>query len=168
MGEKAKFKMESEREIRNGFMNLVVSVANQLVKRTTEVPKAVDAAADAEKKEDSTVINYLDGVGEEWRAFVDGQLKLSNDNNNKTLGGSTTNKSEPEDQDDSNYDVQMEKIMARFTNFNQILSQGNTVDDDDDDDDDDEGTKDDDSEEKKSDAKKETFDEDTGTERDRS
>ena len=68
------------------------------------------------------MINYLEGVGEEWRAFVDGPLKLSNDNNNKTLGGSTTNKAEPEDQDDSNYDVQMEKIMARFTNFNQILS----------------------------------------------
>lgn len=32
--------------------------------------------------------------------------------------------------------------MARFTNFNQILSQGNTVEDDDDDDDDDD-TKDD-------------------------
>ena len=160
--------MESEREIRNGFMNLVVQVANQLVKRTTEVPKAADGAADAEKKEDSTVITYLEGVGEEWRAFVDGQLKHSNDNNNKTLGGSTTNKSEPEDPDDSNYDVQMEKIMARFTNFNQILSQGNTVDDDDNsDEDDEEGTKDDESEEKKSEAKKDTFDDD-GEERDRS
>jgi hypothetical protein len=29
---------------------------------------------------------------------------------------------EDEEKDDSNYDVQMEKIMARFTNFNQILS----------------------------------------------
>ena len=59
--------------------------------------------------------------------------------------------------------------MARFTNFNQILSQGNTVDDDDNsDEDDEEGTKDDETEEKKSEAKKDTFDEDTGEARDRS
>jgi hypothetical protein len=75
------------------------------VKRTTEAAAKTADATDAEKKEDSTVITYLEGVGEEWRAFVDGQLKSSNDNNNKTLGGSTSNKPEPEDQDDSNYDV---------------------------------------------------------------
>jgi hypothetical protein len=45
----------------------------------------------------------------------------------------------------------MEKIMARFTNFNQIISQGNSNDDDDDDDDDDDTTHED---------KDQTFDED--------
>jgi hypothetical protein len=35
------------------------------------------------------------------------------------LGGSVNrNNEEEEDKDDTNYDVQMEKIMARFTNFN--------------------------------------------------
>jgi hypothetical protein len=37
----------------------------------------------------------------------------------------------------------MEKIMARFTNFNQILSQGSATQDDDDDDDDEENTQED-------------------------
>ena len=44
--------------------------------------------------------------------------------------------SEEDDKDDNNYDVQMEKIMARFTNFNQILSSGNSQEDDDDDEED--------------------------------
>lgn len=33
------------------------------------------------------MIEYLDGCGEEWRAFVDDELKKSNENNNKVLGG---------------------------------------------------------------------------------
>jgi len=49
--------------------------------------------------------------------------------------------------------------MARFTNFNQILSQGNTVDDDEEDDDDDENTQDDDKDDKDKKEDK-NFDED--------
>ena len=64
-------------------------------------------------------------MGEEWRAFVDDELANSNTNNNKTLGGSTKiDDGENSNGDDPNYDDQMEKIMQRFTNFNQILSQG--------------------------------------------
>ena len=140
MSEQANFQMESERNIRNGYMALVVSVSNKLQKKYR-----------GEDQEDSVVSEYLDGVGEEWRAFVDDELKKSNENNNKTLGGCTTrnNMSEEDEKEDSNYDVQMEKIMARFTNFNQILSQ--TAGNDDDDDDDDEDTQED---------KDENFDED--------
>jgi len=132
MSEKANFQMESERNIRNGFMALVISVSNKLQKKYR-----------GEEQEDNVVSDYLDGVGEEWRAFVDDELKKSNENNNKTLGGCTTrnNMSEEDEKEDSNYDVQMEKIMARFTNFNQILSQ--TAGNDDDDDDDDEDTQED-------------------------
>jgi len=84
MGGQAWFTMESQRKIRNGFMNLVVQVSNQLKKRV-EAPKDSD-----EKTEDPTVSSVLDAAGEEWRAFVDGELKSSNDNNAKNLGGSTT------------------------------------------------------------------------------
>jgi hypothetical protein len=42
--------------------------------------------------------------------------------------------SDDEEKDDSNYDVQMEKIMAIFTNFNQILSQGSSNEEEEDDD----------------------------------
>ena len=65
------------------------------------------------------------------------ELKKSNDNNKRPLGGSVSSRlSEEDDKDDNNYDVQMEKIMARFTNFNQILSSGGSQEEDDDDEED--------------------------------
>jgi len=132
MGDKAFFKMESERKIRTGYMGLVVTISNKFQKK-------YELIQNMEKPESTNIVDYLDSVGEEWRAFVDVELKKSNERNNKTLGGSTTKSSNEEDEEkeDSNYDVQMEKIMARFTNFNSILSQGSSNDDDDDDDDDD-------------------------------
>jgi len=73
----------------------------------------------------------------QWKAWVDGELKKSNENYKRALGGSVGSRlSEEDDKDDNNYDVQMEKIMARFTNFNQILSSGGGQEEDDDDDDD--------------------------------
>lgn len=114
------------RPIRNGYMNLVVNIANKLQKK-------YEPGSTGEKSEDATVYEYLDSVGEEWRVFVDDELKKSNDNNAKTLGGCTTrnNQEEEDENNDSTYDVQMEKIMARFTNFNQILSQNSGNDEED-------------------------------------
>jgi hypothetical protein len=139
MGGQAWFTMESERKIRNGFMALVVQISNQLKKRV-ETPKEGEAS---EKTEDTVISGVLDNAGEEWRAFVDGELKSSNDNNAKNLGGSTTKNDKDSENEDNNYDVQMEKIMARFTNFNQILSAGNTDNNDEDSDEDNENTQDD-------------------------
>jgi len=130
MGAEASFKMNSERLIRNGYMGLVVSVSNKLIKKFKGT---------ASKPEDTTVVEYLDNVGEEWRAFVDDELANSNANDNKTLGGST----KPDDggsadgDDPHNIDDQMEKIMQRFSNFNQMLTSGSNEQDDDDDDGDD-------------------------------
>ena len=96
MSEKAFIQMESERTIRNGYMALVTSISNKLQKRYDG----------QEKHEDMTVSDYLEEVGEDWRAFVDGELKASNENNNKTLGGCTTRNNMPEDEEEnSNYDV---------------------------------------------------------------
>jgi len=130
MAEHATIKMESGREIRNGYMGLVISVANKLQKKYE---------TDAEKpdEEDPIVTEYVESAGEEWRAFVDGELKTSNENNNKMLGKCNRAMSESENEDSSSYDVQMEKIMARFSNFNQILSNNSGNDDDDDEDEDD-------------------------------
>jgi hypothetical protein len=80
MGAEASFKMKSERMIRNGYMGLVVSVSNKLIKRF----KGTDT-----KPEDATIVEYLDNCGEEWRAFVDDELANSNANDSKTLGGSS-------------------------------------------------------------------------------
>lgn len=129
MGAEASFKMNSERLIRNGYMGLVVSVSNKLQKRfkgTTTKP------------EDATIVEYLDNVGEEWRAFVDDELANSNANDAKTLGGSSKPDEGGSDNGDdpNNIDDQMEKIMQRFSNFNQMLTSGSKNDDDGDDDDD--------------------------------
>ena len=137
-------------------MGLVISVSNKLQKRYDG----------QEKQEDATVSEYLEETGEDWRAFVDGELKSSNENNNKTLGGCTTKPyCDDNDEDTKEYDVQMEKIMARFTNFNQMLSQNSGNDDDDDDDDEANDYEknenfDEDDEEKKVDAR--DFDSDQG------
>jgi len=82
------------------------------------------------------VVDYLEEVGEEWKEFTENELKNSNEKNNKTLGGSsaTSKVDEDDDKDENSYEIQMEKIMARFTSFNHILSQGQSADDDDDDD----------------------------------
>ena len=117
MAADASYKMNTGRNIRNGYMALVVSISNKLVKKFKGTGQA--------GTEDATVVEYLDRVGEEWRAFVDDELANSNTNNNKTLGGSTKlddGENSGGDHDDPNYDDQMEKIMQRFTNFNQILS----------------------------------------------
>ena len=130
MSDKSTYTMESDRSIRSGYMGLVISVSNKLQARYN--------SDDKEKPEDAVVIEYLDSCGEEWRQFVDDEFKKSNENNNKTLGGCSTKQSEDED-DTGGYDVQMEKIMQRFTNFNQILSQTSGNDDEDDEDEDGDG-----------------------------
>jgi hypothetical protein len=135
MAAQASYDMNTGRQIRNGFMALVVSISNNLVKKF----KGNGTAG----TEDATVVEYLDNVGEEWRAFVDDELASSNTNNNKTLGGSTKiDDGENSNGDDPNYDDQMEKIMQRFTNFNQILSQGSNDTEENDDSDENEDTPD--------------------------
>lgn len=123
MGAEASFKMQSERLIRNGYMGLVVSVSNKLVKRF----KGTDT-----KPEDATVVEYLDNCGEEWRAFVDDELASSNANDSKTLGGSSKPDDQNSEEGGDNIDVQMDAIMRRFSNFNQMLNSGQNDQDNDD------------------------------------
>jgi hypothetical protein len=145
LGAAHQYEMESERKIRSGHMALVVSVSNLLVKRSeAEGHDDKGAAGDNEAQTASGESKKLisDFLAKErhagqWKAWVDGELKKSNENYKRALGGSVGSRlSEEDDKDDNNYDVQMEKIMARFTNFNQILSSGGGQDEDDDDDDD--------------------------------
>lgn len=136
--------MESERKIRSGHMALVVTVSNLLVKKSdAEVSEEKEATENEAEGTTATgkklVHDHLNDekFSNEWKGWVEGELKKSNENYKRALGGSVNSRlSEEEDKDDNNYDVQMEKIMARFTNFNQILSSGGSQDDDDDDDDD--------------------------------
>lgn len=83
------------------------------------------------------VSSYLTSLGEEWTQFAEGELKRSNDTNNKSLGDQRVRNSMDEEDNDKDYEMNMEKIMAKFSNFN-VLSQGKSNSNDDDDDDEEE------------------------------
>lgn len=143
LGAAHQYQMESERKIRSGHMALVVSISNLLIKRSeaegdkgTAGDNEAQTASGDSKKLISDFLAKEQHAGQ-WKTWVGGELKKTNENYKRALGGSVGSRlSEEDDKDDNNYDVQMEKIMARFTNFNQILSSGGGQDEDDDDDDD--------------------------------
>lgn len=103
-----------------------------------------------QKNKDRDEVNdYIESLSEEWRMFVDGELTRSNETNNKSLGGQQPRSSMGDDDDqDRDYEMSMEKIMAKFSNFNQSLSsrESNNDDYDDDDQDDEDKEKKDDEE----------------------
>jgi len=99
MAKDAQHKMESERLIRNGYMGLVVSISNKMIKKSE---LQTEEGGEPTKPEVSI---YLEAVGEEWTEYVDGELKKSNENNNKTLGGSTTTPKEEDEDEKDSYDV---------------------------------------------------------------
>ena len=65
--------------------------------------------------------------------FLDNELKASNDLNSRNLGGQQPRTSIGDDEDnDTSYEVNMEKIMARFSNFNTMSSASSNDGNDDD------------------------------------
>ena len=68
MGAESSYKMNSERLIRNGYMGLVVKISNKLIKRYKGT---------STNPQDTTIFDYLDSLGEEWRYFVDDELANS-------------------------------------------------------------------------------------------
>jgi hypothetical protein len=53
-------------------------------------------------------------------------VKRSNDLNNKSLGGQQPRGSTDDDENENHYEVNMEKIMARFTNFTSLITSSNS------------------------------------------
>jgi hypothetical protein len=74
----------------------------------------------------------------DWQIFVEGELRRSNDTNNKNLGGQQPRGSIDGDDDDTNsYEMNMEKIMAKFTSFSSSMSDKSKNDKDDEEEDED-------------------------------
>lgn len=61
----------SGRPIRHGHMAVIVKVANLIIK----------------SKDKADVAEYLESMGEDWILFTEGELKRSNETNQKSLGG---------------------------------------------------------------------------------
>jgi len=104
--------------MRHGHMGFITKAANTLKKFQDSLE------ADVEGKNE--VFN------EDWNSFVGADLKQINDTNARSLGGQPRSKIEEED-DATQFDVNMEKIMSRFNTFNSLMSQSSGGDDDDDD-----------------------------------
>lgn len=108
---------ESERHFRHGYMAAVIKLGNFLQKNYD--------------KDDMK--EYLDSLGDDWTEFANGELKKSNEINGRSLGGHQPRSSPGEDVDEENhYEVNMEKIMQRFSNFNSLVASNSKEDDDDD------------------------------------
>jgi hypothetical protein len=71
LANKASYSHESNRNIRHGYMALIIKLAN-LIQKHTDKPE---------------VKEYIDGLGDEWKTFVEGELKQSNTLNTRSLGG---------------------------------------------------------------------------------
>lgn len=120
MAEQLNFEYKSERVLRNGNMGFVIKLAN-LIKRRAEVDHLTDL-----------VPEQLNST--EWRLFINGELDKSNTNNNKSLGGHSRSQPDEEEEEETPIDVNMERIMARFNTYSQMMSQNSysrTADDDD-------------------------------------
>ena len=101
-------------------MAVVVKIANLILKN----------------KDKEGVSDFLASIPdqEEWKAFIEGELKRSNDTNNKNLGGQQPRPMDDEN-DEKDYDMNMEKIMARFSNFNSSMSNRESSNEDEEDED---------------------------------
>lgn len=107
LGSQTSFDHGSGRNIRHGHMATVVRLANLLVKH---------------RGTHSEVGDYLDGLGDDWVRFAEGELKRSNDTNNRSLGGQQPRPSSNED-DDMEGSMSMDSILSRFSNFSTERSK---------------------------------------------
>jgi len=116
LASEGQFNFESDRKIRHGYMGFVIKLANMV--------KSVH---------DTDDLNSVDGAKEifedDWVRFVAGELTSSNEVNSRSLGNKPKMFMEEED---SNFEVDMEKVMSRFNSFNSIVSQSSNDEDEDD------------------------------------
>lgn len=97
-------------------MATVIKIANLIVKN----------------KDKEGVSDFLASLpnSDEWKSFVEGELKKSNEINNKNLGGQQPRNLD-DDNDEKDYEMNMEKIMAKFSNFNSGMSNRSQSNDED-------------------------------------
>ena len=108
LGGESGFNHNSNRRIRHGHMSIVIKISNLIQKN----------------KEKEGVREFLQALEnpDSWRNFVDGELQKSNETNNKNLGGQQPRNPIEEDDNDKDYEMDMEKIMAKFSSFNSSMS----------------------------------------------
>jgi hypothetical protein len=71
ISERPTFSFVSERQVRHGYMGMIIRISNTL----------------QSAQHNQEVADFLDNSGEQWGKYVKGDLKRRNDTNSKKLGG---------------------------------------------------------------------------------
>ena len=107
MGENKMVKFQSQNQMRHGYMGWSIKLSN-LIK----------------KKAEADNMTQLEGGSEvftpEWISYTEGELTSSNTENARNLGGRPTS-NETDDEETTNFDVNMDRIMQRFNVFNNVM-----------------------------------------------
>lgn len=120
MSKTPELKLQSGNIIRNGYMGFVIKLANLIVKHKAQ-------------NEMEKIEGQADVFNASWKSFVTGELEASNERNQRNLGGRPTSTTS-EDDETSQFDVNMDNIMKRFKCFNTLVQNNSSTDDDDKDD----------------------------------
>jgi len=106
--EDSNFSFASERQIRHGYMGMIIRISNALQTST----------------QNQEVADFLDNSGEQWGNYVNGDLKQRNETNSKKLGGQEPKAPGASEEEEQTFEP-MDSIMARFTNFSERSSINN-------------------------------------------
>jgi hypothetical protein len=101
--------------IRSGYMGFVINMATKIKKIATE-------------NKLTTIDGSEDVFSEKWNSFLSGEFERSTQQNERQLGGRGAQV--VEEDEETNFDVNMDKIMQRFKCFNQVIATNNSEDDD--------------------------------------
>ena len=67
------------------------------------------------------MVSYLSEI-EGWDSYIKGEYSSSIEKNNRSLGGQQPKTAGEDEDTESSFEVNMEKIMSRFQNFSQNMS----------------------------------------------
>jgi len=93
--------------MRHGYMGFSIKLSN-LIKKKAEADNMAQLEGGS------------DVFSPKWTGYVEGELTSSNTTNARNLGGRPTS-NETDDEETTNFDVNMDRIMQRFNVFNNIM-----------------------------------------------
>ena len=112
MGKESTFELESGRQIRNGYMGLVVKISNTLLAQLKSEPQqnptqiensSNDSQQDTTSDKGQRVVSEFlqkNEFAEFWQAWVEGGLLASNELNSRKLGAGQRGKAEEESEEE--------------------------------------------------------------------
>lgn len=132
MGQQCNFEMDSGRQIRNGYMGLVVKISNLLIQKGGSEVVDQDTGSNDENQETSSdksqksVSEFLAKKenAPEWQTWVEGELKRTNELNSRTLGGQKRSPAAEDDESDNEENDEAEKA-AKLISFSQMIKSFN-------------------------------------------